>query len=179
MGRNKSKDNSIAKFLLILGGILGLFSVLGYFIENSIGAWWQVDVQLGFIGTSYYLNAFGMASENATLVLEYLGLFAGILFILASIFTFLGVSKESKSFSFMSLVLMIACLYLFCYALLNVQEYGAIIDLLNFLSSSTEYNIYFGNIDLGLFGNWTWRLGNGFFIACAAGICTLIGAIKI
>ena len=176
MGKKKN-GNGVGKFFLILGGILGLFSVLAYFLMDSIGAWWQVDSVLGPLTSNYYINAFGMASEDSSLVLEYLGIFSGIIFIIASILAFPGASKESKGLSFMSLILMIGALYLFCFALSNVQNYTAILDLLNFISSNTQYNVYFGSYTL--IATWTWRLGNGFFIACGAGICTLIGAIKI
>jgi hypothetical protein len=49
---------------------------------------------------------------------------------------------------------------------------------LNFLTGD-EYLVFFGSVDLGLFGIWSWMIGVGFYIAVIATILTLIGAIKL
>jgi choline-glycine betaine transporter len=171
MGR-KSNDT---KILAMLAGIIGIFAVFSFFIEESLGAWWQVEIDYVIGKTTNYYNAFGMSSgEDSELALEMLGLVAGIIYVLGSVFIIYAASKETKGIGILSALMMVGGLALFCYALANNETLEGITDFLNFISGSDEYNVFFGEWTI-----YSWRLGNGFFIGTVGAIIGLIGAAKI
>ncbi len=178
MGTKRSNG----KFFLIIGVILAYFSVFSYFLLDSIGAWWLVEVDpvLGTTQTAY-LNAFGyigVTGEELELVLGPLGIFGAVLFLISPLLSILSFVKGTKIFAYLGFFLMLSALVIFLYGLANVQDYESILENLSFITSD-EYIIYYGTVDLGLFGIWTWMIGAGFYIATAGTIVTLIGAIKL
>ncbi|MFO8017203.1 MAG: hypothetical protein R6U96_01085 [Promethearchaeia archaeon] len=167
------RKNNDTKIIAIVAGLIGIFAVLSFFIEESLGAWWQVENDL--FNTTFYLNAFGMSSgEESELALETLGLVAGIIYLLGSVLIIYAASQETKGVGILSALMMVGGLALFCIALTNNESLEWGIDFLNFITGSEEYNIFFGEATM-----YTWRLGNGFFIGTAGAIIGLIGAAKI
>lgn len=176
------KKGSIGKFLLIISVFLAYFSVFSYFLLDSIGAWWLVEVDpiLGLTQTSY-LNAFGyfgLTGEELQFILGPLGIFGVVLFLIGPFLTIISILKEKKILAYLGFFLMLSALAIFLFGLLNVQDFESILEGLNFLTGD-EYLVFFGSVDLGLFGIWTWMLGVGFYIAVIATILMLIGAIKL
>lgn len=165
----------LSKVLAILGGIIGLIAVFLFFFEQSLG-WWEVSVQIGTLSNSAYISPFGYTSDDA--FLGPLFLFAAVLFILGSVLIFVAAAKDSKGFSIICSLLMIGGLILFCYSLYANEDFDALITGLETLLGS-EFFVFFGTVDLGLFGIWTWRLGNGFFIACAGTVIALVGSFLL
>jgi len=168
------------KIVVIIGGIIGIFAALLWLFEPSLG-WWEVNVEnyLGLFDGSGYINAFGYATNTANDNTEFHGpllLLGGILFLVSSIVAILSALKENKSISILSAILLATGLGLFCYGLVVIEDFENILEGLNFLTGE-EYTIFFGEEDLGGFGDWTWRLGNGFFIGIGAFVVTLIGAL--
>ena len=139
MGRKKSKDNGLAKALLILGGLLGLFVVFAFYIDESLGAWWQIEIDIFGTHTLYY-NLFGMtAQDDFTLRLELLGLFAGILFILGSVIAMVAAGKESKGLGLLSLVSIFGGLY-------HLVNHSIFKSLLFLNAGAIEYRIKTRNL---------------------------------
>lgn len=176
------KKRSIGKFFLIIGVILAYFSVFSYFLLDSIGAWWLVELDpvLGTTQTSY-INAFGYAGITGgelEQVLGPLGIFGVILFLIGPLLSLLSISKGAKIYAYLGFFLMLSALVIFLYGLVNIQDFESIFDFLSFITGD-EYIVYFGTVDLGIFGIWMWMLGVGFYIAAAGTIITLIGAIKL
>lgn len=176
------KKGSIGKVLLIFSVLLAYFSVFSYFLLDSIGAWWfvEVDPLIGLNQTSY-LNAFGYfgkTGEELQLVLGTLGIFGAVLFLVGPFLTIISILKESKILAYLGFFLMLSALGIFLFGLASVQDFESILEGLNFLTGD-EYIVYFGTVDLTPFGIWTWMLGVGFYIAVIATILTLIGAIKL
>jgi hypothetical protein len=179
---NMAKKRSSGKFFLVIGVILAYFSVFSYFLLDSLGAWWfvEVDPVLGTTRTAF-LNAFGFVGETGEeleLILGTLGIFGIVLFLVGPLLSILSILKESKILAYLGFFLMISALAIFLYGLANVQDYESILEDLSFLTGD-EYLVYFGTVDLGLLGIWTWMLGVGFYIATVGTIVTLIGAIKL
>jgi len=165
----------LSKVLAILGGIIGIIAVFLYFFEPSLG-WWEVSVQIGTISNSAYISPFGYTSNDA--FLGPLFLFAAVLFILGSVLIFVAAAKDSKGFSIICSLLMIGGLILYSYALWANEDFDAVLTGLETLLGS-EFNILFGTADLTPFGIWTWRLGNGFIIACAGTAIALVGSFLL
>ena len=179
---NMAKKGSTGKFLIVIGVFLAYFSVFSYFLLDSVGAWWflEIDPVLGTSQTDF-LNAFGFygkTGEELEQVLGNLGTFGIVLFLVGPLLSILSIVKESKILAYLGFFLMISALALFLYGLVNVP---AFITNLENMSSITgdEYIMYFGTAELGVLGIWTWMLGVGFYIAAVGTIITLIGAIKL
>jgi hypothetical protein len=176
MGNKRSQG----KIFIIIGAILAYFSVFSYFLLDSLGAWWLVEVDpvLGTTQTSY-LNAFGYVGETGgdlQQILGLLGIFGAIIFLIGPLLGIL--SKDRKTIAYLGFFCMTGAISIFLYGLANVQDYESILENLSFITGD-EYLVFFGTVDLGLLGIWTWMLGIGFYIALAGTITILIGAIKL
>ena len=176
-------NNGAGKALLIFAGILAILSVLLYFFDEALGAWWQVSAD--FAGTlfdgSEYTNAFGYvenASNEMVSVIGPIGILVGVLVLVGGVLMFYSVAKESKGLSFLGWLLVLGGIALFLYGLNNVEDYENILGGLNFITGD-EYSVYFGTIDLGIFGVWTWGLTIGAYIAIAAVVLGVIGTIEL
>ena len=168
------------KIVVIIGGIIGIFAAILWLFEPSLG-WWEVTVEnyLGIFDGAGYTNPFGYSSNTGNNNTEFYGpllLIGGILFLSGSSLAIVSAIKEKKSYSILFAFLMIAGLGLYCYGLAVIEDYENILEGLNFLTGE-DYTVFFGRENLGVLGVWTWRLGNGFFIAIGAFIITLIGAL--
>jgi len=177
-----AKKRSNGKFFIVIGGILAYFSVFSYFLLNSLGAWWllEIDPVLGTTQT-YFLNAFGfygITGEELELVLGALGIFGIVLFLVGPILSILSISKESKILAYLGFFFMISALAIFLYGLANYQDLNSILENISLITGD-ETIVYFGTANLGLLGIWTWMLGVGFYIAAVGTIVTLIGAITL
>ena len=159
-----------------------MFSVFSYFLLDSIGAWWLVEVDpvLGTTQTAY-LNAFGYVGktgEELEQILGLLGIVGVIIFLLGPILAILSSTRNSKLLGYLGLFLMIGAIGIFLYGLANVEDYESILQDLSFITGD-EYIVFFGKVNLGLLGIWTWLLGVGFYIAVISVIPILIGVIKL
>ena len=166
MGRNDSY-----KVLIIIGGLFGLFSVLSYFLSESIGAWWQVTFEFWSFESNTYINAFGYSEDEQ--ILGNMAVLAGVLFLFGSIIAIISSTKKVKSLAILSALMMFGGLGLFLYALSEWDDFTRLLDVLEFLSSE-EYNIFYGS-----HGNLSWGLSTGFFIGTIAALLVFIGAIKL
>jgi hypothetical protein len=176
-----TKKRSQGTIFIVIGVILAYFSVFSYFLLDSIGAWWLVEVDpiLGTTQTAY-LNAFGyvgQTGEELEFILGPLGIVGIVAFLLGPILALLCSSKKNKLWGYLGLFLMIGSIAIFMYSLANVEDYESILQDLSFITGD-EYIVYFGNVDLGLLGIWTWMLGPGFYIAIGGIVFILIGVIK-
>lgn len=176
------KDNGAGKALLIIAGILAILSVLLYFFDESLGAWWQVSVE-NFLGTfPEYTNAFGYyenASNEMISVIGPIGIFVGVLVILGGVIMFYSVAKESKGISLLGWLAVIGGIGLFLYGLNSVEDYNNILAGLNFITGD-EFNVYFGNWNGGvILGNWTWGISVGCIIAIVAVVLGIIGTTQL
>lgn len=170
------------KGVAVLGAVVIIASVLMYYLSASLGAWWQLTIDAGILGTETgYMNAFGIYNVEGSdpeMVLGYLGIFNGILLIIGPLIVLLGSFKESKGLAILGSIINLAAIGLFIYALYNIDSDGALAQFLQALDSSEDYFIHLG--DFSFFGiEFTWRIGNGFFICCAGAIIALIGAFKL
>lgn len=177
-----AKKKSNGKFFIVIGVILAYFSIFSYFLLDSLGAWWflEIDPVLGTTQTDF-LNAFGFygrTGEELEQILGALGIFGIVLFLVGPLLSILSISKESKILAYLGFFLMISALAIFLYGLVNVQDFNSILENISLLTGD-EFIIYFGTVDLGLLGIWTWMLGVGFYIAAVGTILTLIGAITL
>jgi hypothetical protein len=113
------KKGSIGKVILIISVFLAYFSVFSYFLLDSIGAWWFVEID-PIIGTTQtaYLNAFGYfgkTGEELQLVLGTLGIFGAILFLVGPVLTIISILKESKILAYLGFFLMLSALGIFLF----------------------------------------------------------------
>ncbi|MFX1337188.1 MAG: hypothetical protein ACFFDK_01120 [Promethearchaeota archaeon] len=166
MGRNDSY-----KVVIILGGLFGIFSVLSYYVSESLGAWWQITWEFWTLKRNYYINAFGYSHNRQ--ILGNIGTIAGVVFLLGSFIAIIGAINESKNLTVLCSLMMFIGIGLFLYALSEWDDFKRFLDVLEFLSNE-EYNIFYGS-----YGNWTWGLGTGFFIGTLAAFIVLIGAVKM
>ena len=181
--KSTKKNNTLGKVLLILAGILAILSVLLYYFDEAIGAWWQVSVKdyLVIFDYSEYTNAFGYfenASGEMVSVLGAIGIIVGVLIILGALIMFYSVAKESKGLSLLGWLAVLAGIALFLYGLNNVEDYENILEGLNFITGD-DYSIYFGSFDAGVLGQWSWGISIGCFIAIAAVVLGVIGTIEL
>ncbi len=163
---------NLTKILAIIGGIIGIFAAILTFIEPSLG-WWEVTY-VGIGTNEAYLNPYGY-NVNGDFAGE-LFLIGALLFVASSVLVILAAAKGSKAGSLLFAFLMIVGLALFCYALYVEEHFESILAGLEFLFGG-DYNVFFGTVDF--FGTWTWRLGNGFFIACAGAAIALVGSFLV
>ena len=154
--------------MVVIGGIVGILATILALIEPSLG-WWEVQVD-SWTDSAIYVNAFGYGTNDSEL--GPLFIVSASLFLAGCVLTFLAVNKKSKGIVFLCVFLMIASIGLFSYGLYANENFSDVAAALSFLSG-TDQNVFFG-----VFGIWTWRLGNGFFIALGGTVITLIGAIK-
>ncbi len=166
MGRNDSY-----KVVVILGALIGIFSVLSYYVSESIGAWWQLTWEFWRFERNYYINAFGYSEDRQ--ILGNIGTVAGVIFLLGAFIAMIGAIKESKNLAILCSLMMFIGIGLFLYALSTWENFGRFLDVLEFLSGD-EYNVFYGT-----HGNWTWGLGTGFFIGLLAAFIVFIGAVKM
>lgn len=163
---------NLSKILAIIGGIIGILAAILTFIEPSLG-WWEVTY-VGWGTNAGYLNPYGY-----NVVGDFAGelfLIAGLLFVASSVLVILAAAKGSKAGSLLCAFLMILGLALFCYALYVEEHFESILAGLEWLFGA-DYNVFFGTVDF--LGTWTWRLGNGFFIACAGAAIALVGSFLV
>jgi hypothetical protein len=168
-----AKNSGTAKILLVLGGLLGLFSVFFYFIEPSWGAWWQVE---GPLGSNAFMSIFGLYEEEENITESTLGVFgilAAIIFIIGAVCVFILLFKDNKSYGFIGSFLMIGGVVLFLIGLNSVQDYEDILNGISFLTG-TEHTVFFGSA----FG-FSWGLSIGFFLGVAAIILSIIGSVVL
>ncbi len=173
-------NETVGKVLAMLGGIIGIIAVLAAFIDPSLG-WWESHYDSIFptLDGSYYINAFGNMRNtwNAdVLVLGGLFLVGAVIFLVSSLLVIICAIKESKGGAILCSLLMIGGLVIFCYALTSNPDLINSIDFLEFISGENQ-NVFYGSISL--FGTWTWRLGNGFFIGAVGSAIALIGSFLI
>ncbi|TFF63710.1 MAG: hypothetical protein EU521_00595 [Promethearchaeota archaeon] len=173
-----SDKSSTGKVLLIIGGILGILSILLYFISNEFGAWWQVTYEILNSEDPSYMSAFGTYStaEELDLKLGFYGVIGAILMLVGSVLLFITLSNESKALAIIGSIMMVSCIVLFLVGLGSVTEYESILEDLNFLTGN-EYSVYFGQVTF--IGTWTWGLSIGFFLGLIATIIGFIGAIMV
>ncbi len=168
------------KILAILGGLIGLLIVILAFIVPALG-WWEVsfDPFIGSIRHSY-IDPIGIARNTANDNFDYMGTYftvAGVVFLAGCVWVLVGAIKESKVFTLLCAILMIAGLSIFCVALAMNEDFENIISGLDFLYGG-EHNVFFGSVSF-LGNEWIWRLGNGWFICLIAAILAFIGAFYV
>ncbi len=165
------------KIVVIVGGVIGVLASILWLFEPSLG-WWEVTVKL--IGTEGgYINPFGYGSNTINSDIEFHGpllLIGGIVFLAASILAIVSAIKEKKELSILFAFVMVGGLGLFCYGLAMIENLQDILSGLSWWTGE-DYIVFWGSKDLGILGDWAWRLGNGFFIAIGAFIVTLIGTL--
>lgn len=165
-----ARNSAVGKVLLLLGGLLGIFSIIAYFIDESFGGWWQAS----WGSLRAYMSPFGLYSDSADLsdsVLGIYGIAGPIIFIIGAILVFIPLFKESRAYGFLGSFLMIGGVVLFLIGLSSVENYEDLLAVLSFLTGS-EYNVFFGSE-----GNISWGLNIGFFMAVIAVVLVLIGSI--
>lgn len=168
------------KIVVIIGGVIGIFASILWLFEPSLG-WWEVTVEdyLAIFDGAGYISPFGYSSNTANSDIEFHGpllLIGGIIFLSASVLAIVSAIKENKQLAIIFAFVMIGGLGLFCYGLAVIEDIENILEGLSFLMGE-EYTVFWGSEDLGLAGDWAWRLGNGFFIAIGAFVVTLIGTL--
>ena len=170
------------KILAIIGGLVGVVAVLLSLLVADL-AWWQAHVEnyLGFIDGTAYINAFAVTSNTGNSETEFLQegimiLIGSLIFLATSILIIFTAVKEEKTYSILCSIGMIAGLFLFCYGLSLVTDLENIMEGLSGIFGES-YTIFWGAVDLGVLGSWSWRLGNGFFIGAVAAGIALIGAL--
>ncbi len=165
------------KIVVIIGGVIGIFAAILWLFEPSLG-WWEVTVE-AIVDGAGYISPFGYGSNTFNSDIEFHGpllLIGGILFLSGSSLAIVSAIKENKGISILFAILMVGGLGLFCYGLAVIENFENILSGLSFLTGE-DYTVFFGRENLGVLGVWTWRLGNGFFIAIGAFIITLIGTL--
>lgn len=175
-------SSGTGKILIVIGGILGIMSILLYFISPSLGSWWTVVLD-PIIGNDQhsYLNVFGQFQDQESfnpddLLLGFMGILVAILVILGSILGFITLGNQSKAIGILGALLIIGGIVVFLIGLNNVEAFQDIISGLEFLSGD-EYTVFFGSASF--VNTWTWYLSVGFFLAAFAGILILIGTFML
>lgn len=175
-------SSGTGKAIVAIGAILGIVSVILYFISDAAGAWWQITYDPIVGNTQHYnMNVFGQFQDQESfnpddLVLGFYGILVVILVILGSVLGFAAIAKQIKAIGLLGAVLIIGGIVLFLIALNDVEGFQDVISLMEFFSSD-DYNVFFGSAQF--LGDWSWSLSFGFFMAAAAGILILIGTFML
>ncbi|TXT53431.1 MAG: membrane protein of unknown function [Promethearchaeota archaeon] len=175
-------SSGTGKFIVAIGAIIGIVSIILFFISDAAGAWWQVTRNPSIGSTQHwYMNVFGQFQDQESfdpedLTLGFYGILVAILVILGSVLGFVAIAKQAKAIGILGAVLIIGGIVLFLISLNDVEGFQDVISVMEFFSSE-DYNVFFGNAQF--LGAWSWSLSFGFFMAAAAGILILIGTFML
>ena len=147
---------------VLLGGILGLFSILLYYIYPPLGSWWYLTWEIFKGQFDIYINAFGYNGDKQ--ILESNSIYVGFLIIIGSILAIIGGIKKSMILSFISSIIMLIGIGIFFNIVLNSNE-------LNHLAQKYDISSIKGTKVLyGYLNHHYWGLGLGFYLGLIAAL---------
>lgn len=159
----------------VLASVLGIFSLVGFLLLPTMG-WWVAEYHLEYWSEIYTqvspISAWGYPGYMGSM-----SMYIPMLVVLGSIMLLIGAGVRKRAVVGSGAGLSLIGVMIFYISLPNLDGYNDLIDLLNFLSASNDYNIYFGSVDLGPLGQFSWYLGMGFFMCVASVILGAIGTI--
>ena len=163
----------VGKVLAIIGGILGILSVLLYYILPEIFCLWRVDA-----GTTMkvFIGGFGANSGEILGVefgIEYsediILMIVSVLIIGGSVLTFIAGLTGSKAVGILGGIILLAGPALLLFEI--ITKIGAFEDLAFMMG---DVNLLFGSQAGGEWGIWI-----GFFLAIGGGILGIIGGASV
>ena len=176
MKMGKKSDN--AKIVVIICGIVGIFSIILYYLERNTGAWWKASFTILNSVEYGYLDAFGIPAANQQLVfLGALGILAGVLYLVGCIALLVAAFKEEKLFGIIASLMMVGGLVLYSIAVYNAVDYQNVLSGMSFLNNKTDYSPLYGTA--AFIGSYSWGLGIGFIIAVVPTIGAIIASFYL
>ena len=165
------------KIIVIIGSIIGLLGIFAGLIDQTLG-WWEFTSVYDVLFTTHtdktFLSPFGNITydfnETVTALEGNAMIMIAILVIIGNISVLIGGSVDKKLVSIIGISVVLLCLIYFLYGLGNFEQIS------NYINDGTK-SALFGketNIFILTFNN-SWRLGNGFFIASAGSIVSVVG----
>ncbi|KKK40915.1 hypothetical protein LCGC14_1673380 [marine sediment metagenome] len=160
------------KVFAIIGGLLGVLSVVLYYIAPDILNLWNLNAPL--VPLKVYLGGFGAWSGEwlaTPFPIEYAGdlilLIVGVLTIGGGVITFIGGAAGSKTVGILGGIILLAGPILLLVAL--IAKLGIFGDTIVPLMG--DVNLLFGSI----FGVADWGIGIGSYLAIGGGILGIVG----
>ena len=165
----------LGKVLAIIGGVLGVLSVVLYYLNSEILSFWRLDA--GAL-LKFFLGGFGsLSGEMATIPFpaEYSGDFfftiVSVLIIGGSVLTFIAGITENKTVGILGGIIFLAGPILLLFEIITkigVFESMAAVWL-------PGENLLFGSFP----GLADWGIGIGFYLAIGGGILGIIGGATV
>ncbi|MBD3256610.1 MAG: hypothetical protein GF383_16070 [Candidatus Lokiarchaeota archaeon] len=156
--------------LIILGGLLGIFSVFLYYISPLLGSWWYLSWEIFRGKYDIYINAFGCNNEEKQ-ILDKKAFYVGVLVLIGSVLAIIGGMRRLLSLSFVSSLIILIGIFLFLNIIYHSNELNNLCREYD-LQKIRGSKIFFGERE-----EFSWGLGIGFFIALTAGFLILIVSI--
>ncbi len=164
-GKKISKEG-----LIILGGILGIFSIFSYYLSPVIGNWWYFSWNMFKGEYNVYINAFGYDTERSILKSRVIN--NGLLFLLGSMLAVLFGTKKWKSLSLIPSLIMFFSLYSYLtliYMSNNIIKVG---------NSFGIENLQGFKAFTGYSEESRWGLGVGFYLGFFASSIVFMVSVK-
>jgi hypothetical protein len=165
--------------LAIIGTFTAILSIIISFFLPGIMSVWRTDADMELTTDGgIYLNWFGLFTGSIGITdIAFYVLIGGILIIMGSAVSIIGVMKRSKKLELIaSGLILIAPIFVVIDLLVSTPDY---IHSFPILSGRILSN-FFGTAQAHALGEdifFTWGLSGGFFMALAGGILGLIGGI--
>lgn len=169
------------RILAIIGGILGILSVVLFFILPEFFCFWRIEISGGGMDITTYLGGIGFGSGSILgipfgpeLVDDIILLLVGVLTIAGGVIALIGGAADKKTVGILGGIILLAGPILLIVSILG--ELGAIGDLAAILPPGET--AFFGSISsMGVTA--TWGIWIGFFMAIAGGVVGVIGGAII
>ncbi|HDZ17708.1 MAG TPA: hypothetical protein ENI29_07435 [bacterium] len=166
----------IGKFLAIIGGILGILSmVLFYFMPEIFNLWRFVDE-----GSNVFIYIGGFGSWSRDIGFNFGIRFSDDIFLLivslltvgGSVLLFIAGVKGSKIVGILGGVILLAGPALFLLEI--ITKIGIIGDVLGLIPALGSFSLWFGNLSGAVWGIWI-----SSFLVIGGGVLGIIGGVTI
>ncbi|MBD3340897.1 MAG: hypothetical protein GF353_17445 [Candidatus Lokiarchaeota archaeon] len=155
--------------LILIGSMIGFFSIFFYYLSPSFGNWWNLSWERSNGQFDININAFGY-NKNIQ-VLKSFSLYSGLIYTIGVSLALISSIKRRIVLSLFSVLLMLSGLTSFLIILFNSRFiYNAIVE-------NTETHIKKASLFCGRKGELSWGLGIGFYLAVISTILISIAII--
>ncbi|MFW9895163.1 MAG: hypothetical protein ACFFD7_05095 [Candidatus Thorarchaeota archaeon] len=176
----------IGRILMFIAVIISILSILLSFVLPELAGWYQYTsynvwdwnpqyYYLTGLGTYICKNSIG-CTNNIALI----GLFGGILVLVGSAVNLVAIVRNSKIFTIIGgIIIFIGPFLLIIEILTGINYLNELLSQYHALLYDTKVNWFYGR-NINATGEWTyfsWKLGNGFFIALVGGTLGLISSV--
>ncbi|MFX0028560.1 MAG: hypothetical protein ACFE8B_05090, partial [Candidatus Hermodarchaeota archaeon] len=177
----------ISRILMLIAVIISILSILLSFTSPELAAWYQYTVDTPAIPMlNYYLTGLGTYICKGTTLctndIAFIGLIGGILVLVGSAVSLVAIIRNSKIFTIIGgIIIFLGPLLLIIEILTGIDYFNELLSKFSLLQSDARVNSFYGsnrNLSNILRTDFSWGLGNGFYIAIVGGTLGLISSIS-